>query len=40
MVKKKVCHYLPGDIGGREYTEKVTTGDIGGGASKILAFLW
>ena len=30
MIKEKVCHNLPGDIGGRGYT-KVINGDIGGG---------
>ena len=27
----KVCHYLPGDMGGGEYPEIVTNGGMGGG---------
>ena len=27
----KVCHYLPGDMGGGEYPEIATNGGMGGG---------
>ena len=35
LIKEKVCHCLPGDIGGRGIRKKVTNGDIGGGGSNI-----
>ena len=34
----KVCHYLPGDMGGGGYPEIVTNGDMGGGGPKIAIF--
>ena len=38
MIKEKVCHYLPGDIGGGSIIKKVTNGDIGGGGYKVWHF--
>ena len=34
-----VCHFLPGDIGGRGYPEKVTNGDMGDRGVQKLPFL-
>ena len=34
----KVCHYLPGDMGGGGYSEIVTNGDMRGGGPKIVIF--
>ena len=36
----KVCHCLPGNLKGKGIMKKVTNSDIGGGRSKIFAFLW
>ena len=30
LIKEKVCHYLPGDMGGEGVMKKVTKSDIGG----------
>ena len=30
LIKEKVCHYLPGDMGGEGIMKKMTNGDIGG----------
>ena len=38
MIKEKVCHYLPGYIGGGGMMKKVTNGDIEGGGYKIWHF--
>ena len=35
----KVCHFLPGDIGGRGYPEKVTNGEIERRGDPKLPFL-
>ena len=35
LIKGKVCHYLPGDIGGEGIMKKVANNDIGGRGSKI-----
>ena len=34
----KVCHYLPGDMGGGGYPEIVTDGDMGVGGFKHFHF--
>ena len=34
----KVCHYLPGDMGGGGYSEIVTNDDMGEGRPKIAIF--
>ena len=34
-MKEKVCHYLPGGMGGRDIMKKITNGDIGRRGSKI-----
>ena len=31
----RVCHYLPGDMGGGGYPETVTNGDMGGGEGSL-----
>ena len=38
LIKEKVSHYFPGDIGGTGYNGKSDYGDVGGGRSKIWAF--
>ena len=38
MIKEKICHYLPGDMGGGVLMKKETNGDIGGKGSKIWHF--
>ena len=38
LIKEKLCHYLPGDIGGGSIVKKVTNGDIGGGGYKVWHF--
>ena len=39
LIKEKVCHYLPGDLGGGGIMKKVTNGDLGGSGVKNVAFL-
>ena len=34
----KICHYFPGDIGGKGYPEIVTNVDMGDGCPKIAIF--
>lgn len=38
LIKKKLCHYLPGDMERRGIMAKVTNGDAGVGGSKIWQF--
>ena len=39
LIKEKVCHYLPGDLGGGAIMKKVTNSDIGGGGLEFCVFV-
>ena len=38
LIKEKICHYLPGDIGGGDIMKNVTNSDMGAGGSKMWEF--
>ena len=38
LIKEKICHYLPGDIGGGGIMKNVTNSDMGAGGSKMWEF--